>query len=110
MQMYQVTRVVKFIMLLGVLVSCKSSKHDSASKDVGDQYPKIIFVDLKIAKDSAGREHVELVSKTRASGNLKARENHERVDQPLICEFLDVKGNLLATITIQNPLNASLED
>ena len=104
MQMCLIKSLFKLIILLSILASCKASKRDHALQT------KIIFVNLRIAKDDSGREHVELIDKVWVTGELKKRETHEKATHPLTCEFLDAKDNLLATITIQNPLNESFED
>jgi len=95
--------MIGLIVLAALGAACKSSRRDDTSQT------KIIFVNLKIVKDERGRESVALVSKKWITGDLKERDIRGHVIDPLICEFHDAKDDLLATLTIQNPLNESFE-
>lgn len=105
----------KFLLLLVLILgasSCRTTNSRSMRANTNElkEETNIIFVNLKISRDSAQREVVELVSATRAKGKLKnANENTREPADKLVCHFLDSEEKIIQIVTVQNPLKAALE-
>ena len=99
------------LMISGIMISCSPAVVSDVSVKEPEADPKIIFVSLKIFKDSTGVESIELINKTWAMGKLK--ESNENTKVPagklLLCEFLDKNSIVLSSVILQNPLTSSME-
>jgi hypothetical protein len=99
------TRYIFLLMISGILLSCKTAvdTYSAASNPKGET--RIIFVTLKVRKDSIGREIIDLANKQWVTGKLKKqREYAGSMNGAFLCEFLDASKKVRSNAVVENPL------
>ncbi|WP_299557106.1 hypothetical protein [Seonamhaeicola sp.] len=99
-----------FLLVLLVLLSCKTNKNVTKKDMVARSNPKILFLNYTIEKTNNSSKRISLINKIKADGTLKQNNFFKKgVHGDLNCNLLDKKGHTIESFVIKNPLFKTIE-
>jgi hypothetical protein len=97
------------LLVVMLAISCVSKKY-SFNEAVNEAvYPKIIFLNYSISKDTTGKKIIQFINNQIVDVKLKNSNNKPGVIGDLKCLQLDKDSTEITSITVQNPLSKHVE-